>query len=257
MPPLGFELSAAAANSRRVIGTAFNVAGIVVGGFAGLALRKPLGLSLQHRLRSGMAALAVYVGFGMVWKGLHAPLGHSARQIGIALLALSAGSLVGWLLRLQRGLNRLGEAARVHFGRVTDTPGALRPSDGLITCTILFCAGPLSLLGAVEDGLADQWRPFALKGVLDGLATMGLVVTYGWSPLLAALPVLAYQGTLTLGARALRPWVHDADLLDSLNLTGGLLVACVAVVIVSRRQVPLANYLPALLFAPLFTHWWG
>jgi hypothetical protein len=132
-----------------------------------------------------------------------------------------------------------------------------RAGDGFITCTILFCAGPLSLLGAVEDGLADQWRPLALKGVLDGFATMGLIATYGWSPLLAALPVLAYQGTLTLGVRALRPWVQEAALLDSLNVTGGLIVACVAVLIVSRRQVPITNYLPALLFAPLLTHWWA
>jgi uncharacterized protein len=240
-----------------VIGTAFNAAGIVAGGLAGLALRSPLSLPLQHRLRSGMAALAIYVGFSMAWEGLRAPLGHSAKQLGIALLALSVGSFAGWALRLQRGLNRLGEAARVCLGRATDSSGSVRPGDGFITCTILFCAGPLSLLGAVEDGLADQWRPLALKGVLDGFATMGLIATYGWSPLLAALPVLAYQGTLTLGARALRPWVQEAALLDSLNVTGGLIVACVAVLIVSRRQVPLTNYLPALLFAPLLTHWWG
>lgn len=204
-----------------------------------------------------MAALSVYVGFGMVWAGLHAPLQHSAKQLGIALVALSLGSLAGSLLRWQRGLSGLAAWGwRRYEQAVPPVPDARRFGEGFVTCTLLFCAGPLSIQGALQDGLDDQWRPLALKGAIDGLATMGLVATYGWSPLLAALPVLAYQGALTLGARTLTPWIQDTAQRDSLNVTGGLLVACVAVVILNTRKVPLANYLPALVIAPLLTHWW-
>ncbi|HTH48002.1 MAG TPA: DUF554 domain-containing protein [Candidatus Limnocylindria bacterium] len=241
-----------------MIGTMLNVAGIVMGGLAGLTLARFLTPQVQQRLRLGLAGLVVYVGFSMVWEGLHGPLGHAAKQLVIALISLSLGSLTGWFLRLQRGMNRFGVWTRERFQKdVSAAPGTVSASDGFITCTLLFCVGPLAILGSIQDGIDHQWRPLALKGLMDGLATMGFVATYGWSPLLAALPVLAYQGALTLGAQALEPLLRDAALKDSLNVAGGFIVTTIAVVVLGARKVPLANYLPALLYAPLLTHWWG
>jgi len=74
--------------------------------------------------------------------------------------------------------------------------------------------------------------------------------------LLAAVPVLAYQGTITLLAKALEQHVNDPALLESMRVTGGLIVMCIAVIILDVRKVPLANYLPSLAVAPLLTHWW-
>lgn len=239
-------------------GTLLNVAGILAGGVAGLSMARPLSPPVQHRLRLCLAALVAYAGLGMVWQGLHAPPGHTAKQLGIALLALSFGSLTGWLLRLQRRISRVRNWTRDRFSRASESaPGAVSPGEGFVTCTLLFCVGPMAILGSIQDGLTGHWQTLALKGVMDGLATMGFVATYGWSPLLAALPVLAYQGTLTLGARALEPLLHEASLQDSLNVTGGFIVATLALVVLGLRQVPLANYLPALVYAPLLTRWWG
>ena len=196
----------------------------------------------------------------MVWAGLRAPLGHTAKQLAIALLALSLGSFTGWLLGLQRGMNWFGRLARDRFAKASAdgaATGAVDPSEGFITCALLFCVGPMAILGALQDGIDGQWRTLALKGVMDGLATMGFVATFGWSPLLAAIPVLAYQGTLTLAARSLEPLLRDPALKDSLNVTGGLVVATIALVVLDLRKVPLANYLPALVYAPLLTRWWG
>ena len=241
-----------------MIGTILNVAGIVVGGLAGLTLARHLTPQIQQRLRLGLAGLVIYAGFSMVWQGLQGPLGHAAKQLAIALLSLSLGSLTGWFLRLQRGMNRVGIWTQQRFQKdAAATPGTVSASEGFVTCTLLFCVGPMAILGSIQDGVDGQWRTLALKGVMDGLATMGFVATYGWSPLLAALPVLAYQGTLTLGGRALEPLLHDAALKDSLNVAGGFIVATIAVVVVGGRKVPLANYLPALVYAPLLTHWWG
>lgn len=235
-----------------------NVAGIVVGGLAGLTLARFLTPPVQQRLRLAMAGLVVYAGFSMVWEGLHGPLGHAAKQLLIAFLSLSLGSLTGWFLRLQRGMNRFGVWTRERFQKDSAAaPGTVSAGDGFVTCTLLFCVGPMAILGSIQDGVDGQWRTLALKGLMDGLATMGFVATYGWSPLLAALPVLAYQGTLTLGARALEPLLHDAALKDSLNVAGGFIVTTIAVVVLGVRKVPLANYLPSLVYAPLLTHWWG
>ena len=92
---------------------------------------------------------------------------------------------------------------------------------------------------------------------MDGLATMGFVASFGWSPMLAAIPVLVYQGSLTLAASLLAPAMRDPALRDSLNVTGGMVVATIALVVLNLRKVPLANYLPALVYAPLLTRWWG
>jgi hypothetical protein len=241
-----------------VIGTALNVAGIVVGGICGLTVARRLAPRTQYRIRGGLAALVAYAGFGMVWDGLRSPLTHTLKQLGIALLALSLGSFTGWVLHLQAGMNRAGESVRRRFQNATLAgPGAVSPTAGFITCTLLFCVGPMAILGSVQDGLDGQWRTLALKGLMDGLATMGFVATFGWSPILAAIPVLVYQGTLTLAASFLAPVLRDAALKDNLNVTGGLIVATIALVILDIRKVPLANYLPALVYGPLLTRWWG
>lgn len=241
-----------------MIGTLLNVAGILVGGIAGLTVARGLSPRTQFRIRGGLAALVVYAGAGMVWEGLRSPLTHTLKQLTIAMLALSLGSFTGWLLGLQRGMNRIGESIRRRFQK-SDSAAAstVRPAEGFITCTLLFCVGPMAILGAIQDGVDGQWRTLALKGVLDGLATMGFVASFGWSPLLAAIPVLLYQGALTLAAGSLAPAMQDAALRDSLNVTGGLVVTTIALVVLNLRKVPLANYLPALVYAPLLTRWWG
>jgi uncharacterized membrane protein YqgA involved in biofilm formation len=91
---------------------------------------------------------------------------------------------------------------------------------------------------------------------MDGLATVGFVAAFGRGVVLAALPVLVYQGTLTLLARWAAPFLENQELLDSISATGGMLVFSVALVVMELKRVELANYLPALAVAPLLTWWW-
>lgn len=245
-----------------MIGTWLNVGGILLGGLVGLTLGRHLTARGQQRLRMLLVLLTVYAGFSLIWQSLHLPVGHAAGQLGIALLSLMLGSLLGSLLGLQRLTHRAGKWARERFSKAAETTGqpatsaATRRSDGFVTCTLLFCIGPMAIVGAVQDGLNGDWRILAVKGLLDGLATMGFVATFGWSPLLAALPVFVYQGLLTVGAHALAPVVSEPAVRDSLGLTGGFIVATISLVILDLRRVPLANYLPALVLAPLLTRWW-
>ncbi|NBW86727.1 MAG: DUF554 domain-containing protein [Planctomycetia bacterium] len=181
--------------------------------------------------------------------------GSVVKQLGIGLLALVLGNVVGTLLRLQDGLNRLGQYAKERIAGASATDGN-RFSEGFVTCTLLFCVGPMAILGAIEDGTNGNYRLLAIKAALDGLAAMGFAATFGPGVLLAALPVLAYQGTLTLAANALATHLNEPALISSIRVAGGLVVLCIAVVILELRKVPLANYLPSLVLAPLFTHWW-
>jgi uncharacterized membrane protein YqgA involved in biofilm formation len=119
----------------------------------------------------------------------------------------------------------------------------------------LFCAAPLGILGAVHNGLLpDYFYPLAIKAVMDGLATMSFAAIFGSGVILSAVPVLVFQGTITLlCSHSLASFLQAHGLANSVNATGGLLIFCVAMLIFEIRKVPVTDYLPSLVFAPLLT----
>jgi hypothetical protein len=236
-------------------GTLINTAAILVGGGLGLKAARQFSVTTQTRIKLGLAAFTLWAGLGMIWNGIGGSFGGVAKQLGIGMLALVLGNVVGTLLHLQDGLNRLGQYAKERIAGANATDGN-RFSEGFVTCTLLFCVGPMAILGAIEDGTNGNYKLLMIKAALDGLAAMGFAATFGPGVLLAAVPVLAYQGTITLAANALATHLHDDALINSIRVAGGLVVLCIGVVILELRKVPLANYLPSLVLAPVFTHWW-
>jgi uncharacterized membrane protein YqgA involved in biofilm formation len=114
----------------------------------------------------------------------------------------------------------------------------------------------MATLGAVLDGLCGRWQVLGAKALVDGLATMAFVGTFGWSAICSVIPVVAYQGSLALGAKFLAPFVQEPALMMSINATGGLLVFCIAMIILELKKIEVADYLPSLAFAPLITWFW-
>ena len=133
-----------------------------------------------------------------------------------------------------------------------------QPTDRFKTYTLLYYATPLNILGSVSDDLSGYCYPLAIKGVINGLATLGFIPLFGWSALLSALPVLALEGTVTLGCACLvRNFPQQQAILMSVNSVAGLLVFVVALVILQLKKIELADYLPSLFFAPLLTYFLG
>jgi len=239
-----------------MIGTILNVAGILIGGLAGLGRRRPLSPATESNLRVILGAFTVYYGLRLTWLGLGGSFGHILKQVFIAVLALIIGKLAGQSLRLQQMSNHLGRKARqrIDAARPEDPR---RGSEGFKACAALFCAAPLGVVGALEDGLSEYFYPLGVKAAMDGLATMSFVLAFGRGAMLSALPVLALQGTLTLVCRQfLKPFLETHNLADSVNAVGGLLVFSVALVILGLKRIHLADYLPSLVFAPLLTWLW-
>ncbi len=234
-----------------MIGTILNVAGILAGGTIGLARHKSLTPSQESFFKVGLGVFTVYYGLRLTWLSLNGTFFQILRQLLIVVLALMIGKLTGQLLRLQKLSNRLGRTARE---RMSAAPAARsnRAAEGFKTCAVLFCAAPLGILGAVQDALSDYFYPLGVKGVMDGLATMGFTKLFGWGTILAALPVLALQGSITLlGAQFLKPFLETHGLVNATNAAGGLLVFSVALVILELKKIELADYLPSIVFAPL------
>jgi len=238
-----------------MIGTILNAAAILAGGIVGLTRVRQLSAAHQHALKVILGVLVVYVGLSTTWKALNGTFLHILKQLLIVLLAMMLGNLLGRVLRIQKSLNHLGQYAKNKFAKAS--PGSIqRVSEGFVTCSILYCVGPMAVLGALQDGLQGDFRTLAIKAVMDGLATMAFAKVFGWGVLLSALPVVAYQGTLTLLAQVLRPVVQDPALAQALNATTGLLIFSISLIILELKRIALADYLPSLLIAPLITWWW-
>ena len=212
-----------------MIGVALNVTGILIGGLVGLIRPKPLSPANESRIKVALGAFTVFYGLRLTWLSLNGSFPQMLKQL----------------------LIRLGQGAREQITAVKPAD-ARKSSEGFKTCAVLFCAAPLAILGSVQDGLSGYFYPLAVKAVIDGLATMGFVRLFGWGAILAALPVLTFQGTITLAcAQFLKPGLDAHGLVDPVNAAGGLLVFCVALIILELKRIELADYLPSLAFAPL------
>jgi uncharacterized membrane protein YqgA involved in biofilm formation len=237
-------------------GTMLNALGILVGGLMGLTLSRQFTQATQIAVRGLMGMLAIVVGLRIAWFSLDRDNpAHAFKQLVIIVLGLMGGRVVGRLLRIQSTLNRMGHHAgdRIAHAKPTDPN---RISDGFTICTLLFCAGPLGPLGAIEEGISGNMGPLVIKMVMDGLAAMGFVCILGSGVVLAALPVFVWQGTITLLAARIAPWLESHQLLDPINGAAGLLIFCVAMVVLELKRFDLADYLPSLAVAPLVAWVW-
>jgi len=243
-----------------VTGAFINALGILIGGLMGLAMLHPLSLRTQVFFRSVLGAATVLCGLQLVWLGVSGSFLAVMQQIGVAGLSVVIGFWTGRWLRLQKLSNRLGRYAG---SLVTSAQtGAPRKAGGFTACTILFCAAPLGLLGAVADGLPARdgstgfFFLLAVKAVMDGLAMTGFVKVFGWPSAVSAFPVFAFLSGITLACQVwARPWLDAHGLTGSVQAAAGFIACAIALMVFEVRRVELANFLPALVVAPLLA-WW-
>ena len=233
------------------LGTAVNAGAIILGGLAGRMFSRQLGETAEGRLRVFLAALTVWVGLSLTWKSFHGGLGAIARQFVVLLAALMLGKWLGRKLGLQDGMNQLGAFAGKKFTSET-SPQSARFSDGFVSCTIVYCLAPLAIVGAAVDGLDGNYRPLVIKAAIDGLAAISFSAKFGWGVLLAVIPVVAYQGAVTLLSAMLAPTLGVEEVL-AVNAVAGMLVFCVALIMLKLKRVALGDYLPSLAVAPALT----
>ena len=238
-----------------MLGTFIDVAGILIGGLAAWAWRRPLAPARQLFLKVVLGVFTVWIGLKVTVTSLNGQFWQVSKQVLLLLLALMVGRLLGRLLHLQKSLNHLGRLAKDKLAQIP-TSAAQRRNDGFLAATILFCGAPLAIPGAIQDGLTLNFQPLLLKAVLDALLTMALVPTFGWTVLLAAVPMAALQLSVGCGAQWLEPLLRTHGLIDSVGGVCGILIFCVALLVFEIRKVEWADYLPALILAPLLTWLW-
>jgi hypothetical protein len=235
-------------------GALINALGIIAGGAWGLAARKPIPPPYPLALKILLGVALIWFGLKLAWVSLNGSLRQILGQLGIVLLAMTLGKLTGRLLRLQKLSNAIGRRATQTLAAPV---GPRRFDDGFMLAAGLFCAGPLALLASAQEGFNGPSPVFVIKAAIDGLATYAFCQTFGWGVILSAMPVLALESALIRGAQLLEPVLrhHPAPLIEAINATDGLLIFCVAMIILGLKRIEVTDYLPSLAYAPLLM-WW-
>lgn len=244
-------------------GAFLNAMGILFGALFGLMMLNPLSLRTQVGFRTALGTFTVFFGLQLVWSGVGGTFLPVLKQLFLAALAVILGFQLGKLLRLQKLSNQLGRRAG-NWIAAAQSGAPRKMTDGFVACTILFCAAPLGLVGAVADGLsvpADGEGGFwllAVKAVMDGLAMTGFVKVFGWPAALSAFPVFAFLGGITFVCQQFAlPFLQSHGGAGPVDATAGLIACAIALMIFEVRRVELANLLPGLAVAPLLAWWLG
>lgn len=170
----------------------------------------------------------------------------------VVLASLVVGGIVGSLLRLENRLEGLGQGLQRRLASGSASEERRRFVEGFVASSLVFCVGPLTVLGSISDGLGHGSEQLVLKATLDGFASIAFAASFGWGVAASVLALLVIQGGLTLVGAVLGEFLSDAQIV-ALTATGGLLLVGVALRLLRLERLPVGDLLPALLFAPLIT----
>jgi uncharacterized membrane protein YqgA involved in biofilm formation len=236
----------------RGIGTVVNVVTILAG--------TTTGLMLGHRLPERLRVTALHaVGLTTVVIGVREALG--TRNVVFPLVALILGAAVGEALRVEDRLEAVGDTLRARLPRRREEDGhegddpdvdRMRFVDGFVAASLLFCVGPLTVLGSIRDGLGgpDHAQLLLVKSALDGLVSVALASTLGLGVGFSTLTVVVVQGTLTLAAGGADRLLSDRMVVE-MTATGGLMVIAIGLRLLDVKKVAVASLLPGLVLAPV------
>lgn len=242
----------------QVSGTLVNVGAIVVGTLLGLAMGGRLPQRTQLTLLQVLSPVALFIGLDMASQ-LGKVSGHFPGVV-VALLAYAAGVILGEGLGIEERLTALGERLKHRFR------GGGQFTEGFVAASLLFCIGPMAIIGGIQNGLTGDTSTYTLKSVIDGISALALAGVYGLGVGFSALPVLVLQGGISLAAGSFASGLlgsTDPALLKvnpailMLTGTGGLMIVCIGVNLMlaglgfSDKRVRVGSMLPALLLAPL------
>ena len=255
-------------------GTLINVGTVLSGGAIGFLVGSRFPSGMRHTLIQAIGLTTLVIGFQRALL---------AENVLILLGSVALGTVLGELLGIESKLERVGDLAqrllvrqearphpsplpegegvsRLHPHPLPEgegatphsavrTPQSALVSRGFVTASLIFCVGPMTVLGCFEDGLTGAYQTLAVKATLDGVMAALLASSLGWGVLLAAATVLLYQGALTLSAGLLRGLLSDA-MIAEMTAVGGLLIVGIGVNILDLARIRVGNMLPALVVAP-------
>ena len=223
-------------------GTLLNAATVLLGGFLGTFL----GARLPERIREASVRA-----IGLFTLAMGAKFAIDTDNLLYPLFGILIGGAIGASVGIDRRLDELGEWIERRVSAARPEPAASSTvAEGFVTASIVFCVGPLTFLGAIQNGLTGDATLLTIKSVLDGFTSLALAATLGWGVILSVAVILVSQGGLAAGASVLSGLLSDPQLRE-MTAVGGLLILGVGLKLLRIRDVEVADFLPALVVAPV------
>ncbi|MEY2818474.1 MAG: hypothetical protein RL275_1937 [Chloroflexota bacterium] len=223
-------------------GTIINVVAILIGGTIGLLFGSRIPERFKTTIIAGMGLFTTGMGVQMFLK--------SENQL-IVLGAMIIGTIFGEWLGIEERLQEFGLALEKRFSSDSESGTGSRFVRGFMVASLLFCIGPMAILGSIQDGLTGDYSLLAVKSTLDGFASIAFASTMGIGVMFSSIIILFYQGGISLLAEGLSTIISD-PMMNEMTATGGVLLMGVAVSnLLELKKIRVGNFLPALVVAPL------
>ena len=221
-----------------MLGVFINVITVVVGSLIGLLLKKGIPEKVSKAVMIGLGACALYIGISGSLCG---------ENVLILIAAMVLGAISGTLLNIDGAINRLAESVENKFRK---NGGKASVAEGLVSATLLFCVGSMTVTGSLQSGLTGDHSILITKAMLDLIASIMLASSLGVGVLLSAGSVLVIQGGLVLLSGAIAPFVNEGAI-NEMTCAGSLLIVMLGTNLMGITKIKVADYLPAIVFAPI------
>ncbi len=233
------------------MGTLINIGAILAGGLIGMLFGRFLNERLENIAVLGCGVCTLFIGIGGALQHMLVVTDSGLETQGTLMMIISvvAGSLIGEALNIQKLLEDLGVFLRDKSGSAQDG-GFI---DAFLTASLTVCIGAMAIIGSIQDGIYGDYTILAAKAVLDFVIVMMLTASMGKGAVFSAVPVGILQGGVTLLARFIEP-IMTAGALSNLSLVGSVLIFCVGINLLWKNKIQVANMLPALIIAVLFSY---
>ncbi|MCL2060821.1 MAG: DUF554 domain-containing protein [Oscillospiraceae bacterium] len=261
-----------------MLGTIVNVAAILIGGAAGLILKKALSKRITDTVMQGVALAVVIIGISGALGAAFTVVGGkvSSDHIMFMIIALAVGALIGELIKIEDRLDAFAAFCESKFVKTaklptTSAPGSAQPpaassgasppaaqppappfAQGFVTATLVFCVGSMAIVGSLEDGISRNSSTLFAKSALDGITAMIFASTMGFGVLFSAASVGVYQGLITLLAIFVAPYFSDV-VITQISLIGSVLIMSIGFNMLRIAKIKVGNLLPAI-FIPIIYH---
>jgi len=225
-----------------MIGTLLNVATIAIGGILGTLIGNKLSARVRETVMSGLGLFTIGYGIMTFIK---------SNNVLIPLGGLIIGSLLGEWWHIEKGLNRLGELVREKTARWFSSTSDSHFVDGFVSASLLFCIGPMAILGSIQDGLTGDFSMLAIKAVMDGFAAMAFASSLGVGVVFSSIMVLIYQGAISMLASSINQVFSEAMIIEMTAVGGIILLGLAISTLLEIKRIRIGNFLPALFITPL------
>ena len=222
-----------------MLGTLINASTVILGSIIGLILRSKIPKKITETAFHGVGLFTIILGIIMAIK---------TNNFLIMIISIVIGSIIGEIIKIDKWINNFGEWLKNKYKKNNKNF-----SEGLITAFLLYCMGSMTILGAIEEGLGGVPNLLIAKSVLDGFSSIVLSATLGIGVLFSFIPLLIFQGGLTLLASSIQNVLTDI-IINEITAVGGILLLGLGITLLDIKKIKVINMIPSIIIAGILTY---